>query len=145
MKTGESGYNLIKSFESLRLDAYLDPIGIPTIGYGTISIDGQPVQMGTTITEDQADYYLQLEAEGFEKTVNQHVTVELTQNQFDALICFTYNLGSGSLLKSTLLKKLNQGDYQGASEEFEKWNMAGGHPLAGLTRRRLAERDLFLQ
>ena len=144
MKTGEAGLNLIKSFESLYLDAYLDPIGIPTIGYGTIRIDGQPVQMGTTITEDQANYYLQTEVEGFEKVINQHVTVELTQNQFDALICFTYNLGSGNLLKSTLLKKLNQGDYHGAAAEFEKWNMAGGHPLAGLTRRRLAERDLFL-
>ena len=80
MKTGEAGLNLIKSFESLYLDAYLDPIGIPTIGYGTIRIDEQPVQMGTTITEDQANYYLQNEVEGFEKVINQHVTVELTQN-----------------------------------------------------------------
>ena len=144
MKTGEAGLNLIKSFESLYLDAYLDPVGIPTIGYGTIRIDGQPVQMGTTITEDQANHYLQTEVEKFEKAVNKHVTVQLTQNQFDALICFTYNLGDGNLLKSTLLKKLNQGDYQGAAAEFEKWNMAGGRPLAGLTRRRLAERDLFL-
>ena len=145
MKTGESGYNLIKNFESLQLDAYLDPIGIPTIGYGITKIDGQPIQMGTTITEEQADFHLRHEVEKFEKAVNQYVTVKLTQNQFDALICFTYNLGSGNLLKSTLLKKLNQGDYKGASEEFEKWNMAGGRALAGLTRRRIAERDLFLQ
>lgn len=145
MNTSETGLNLIKSFESLRLDAYKDSVGIPTIGYGTIRIDGNPVQMGMTITEDQADYYLKTEVEEFEKVINHSVAVELTQNQFDALVSFTYNLGSGNLLKSTLLKKLNAGDYQGAADEFPKWSMAGGHVLAGLLRRRNAERDLFLQ
>lgn len=145
MNTSETGLDLIKTFESLRLTTYLDSVGIPTIGYGTTRIDGNPVEMSMTITESQADHYLKTKVEEFEKVINRCVTVDLTQNQFDALVSFTYNLGSGNLLKSTLLKKLNAGDYQGAADEFPKWSMAGGHVLAGLLRRRNAERDLFLQ
>ena len=144
MRTAQPGLDLIKGFESLRLDAYQDSVGIITIGYGTIRINGERIQPGATITEDEANQLLADEVSYFEKIVNSCVTVPLTQNQFDALICFVYNLGEGNLRSSTLLRKLNAGDYTGASKEFVRWNRAGGVELAGLTRRRTAERDLFL-
>jgi lysozyme len=96
------------------------------------------------ITEDQANQLLTEELNHFVEIINQVVQVDLTQNQFDALVSFTYNLGDGNLRKSTLLRKLNAGDYQGAADEFPKWDRAGGQVIAGLLRRRNAERDLFL-
>jgi lysozyme len=145
MTTSENGYNLIKRFEGLRLAAYNDGTGVITIGYGTIRINDQPIQTGTVITEDQANQLLQNEVQGFETYVNQYVQIQTTQNQFDALISFTYNLGQHNLLMSTLLRKLNQGDIQGAAAEFPKWDMAGGHVWKGLLDRRLAEQALFEQ
>lgn len=142
--TGDKGIDLIKSFEGLKLNAYICPAGIPTIGYGTTRVNGQTVQMGSIITESQAVGYLKADLQQFESAVNGAVKVPVTQNQFDALVSFTYNLGAGNLRSSTLLKKLNAGDYAGAADEFPKWNKAGGKELAGLTRRRNAERDLFL-
>lgn len=142
--TGSKGIDLIKSFEGLKLNAYICPAGIPTIGYGTTRVNSQPVQMGSVITESQAVDYLKADLQQFESAVNGAVKVPVTQNQFDALVSFTYNLGAGNLRSSTLLKKLNAGDYAGAADEFPKWNKAGGKELAGLTRRRNAERDLFL-
>jgi len=142
--TGTKGIELIKSFEGLKLNAYICPAGVPTIGYGTTRVNGQPVQMGSVITESQASGYLKSDLQQFESAVNAAVKVPLTQNQFDALVSFTYNLGAGNLRSSTLLKKLNASDYAGAADEFPKWNKAGGKELAGLTRRRNAERDLFL-
>lgn len=144
MTTGENGLNLIKSFEGLRLQAYPDSTGLPTVGFGTTVINGQPVQLGMTITEDQATSYLQTDLQHAESIVNQVVQVDITQNQFDALISFTYNLGEGNLEKSSLLRLLNQGNPMAASEEFVKWDRAGGQVLEGLLRRRTAERDLFL-
>lgn len=145
MTTSENGYNLIKRFEGLYLNAYDDGTGVITIGYGTIRINGQPIQMGTIITEDQANQFLQSEVQVFENFVNQYVRIQLNQNQFDALISFTYNLGQHNLLMSTLLRKLNQGDFQGAAAEFPKWDMAGGHVWKGLLDRRLAEQAVFEQ
>jgi len=142
--TGTKGIELIKSFEGLKLNAYICPAGVPTIGYGTTRVNGQPVQMGSVITESQASGYLKSDLQQFESAVNAAVKVPLTQNQFDALVSFTYNLGAGNLRSSTLLKKLNASDYAGAADEFPKWNKAGGKELAGLTRRRNAERDLCL-
>ena len=142
--TGEKGLALIKQFEGLRLDAYICPAGVPTIGYGTTKVNGQSVKVPSTITESQANNYLQSDVKTFEQAVNSAVTVPVTQNQFDALVSFTYNLGPGNLRSSTLLKKLNAKDYAGAADEFPKWNKSGGKELAGLTRRRNAERDLFL-
>lgn len=140
MTINQDGLNLIKSFEGLYLDAYLDPIGIPTIGYGHT----QGVEEGMTITEAQAEELLRKDLAEFESAVSEAVEVEIDENQFSALVSFSFNLGAGSLFESTLLKLLNQGDFQGAADQFPIWNKAGGQELEGLTRRRQAERALFL-
>jgi lysozyme len=144
---GKAGLDLIKSFEGLRLKPYLDSVKIPTIGYGTIVYpNGQKVTMNDPeITGTQAEQYLEHEVNEKTAAVNQFVTAQINQNQFDALVSFSYNVGSGALGKSTLLKMLNAGNTSGAAEEFLRWNKAGGQVIAGLTRRRQAERSLFLQ
>lgn len=145
MNISNNGLNLIKQFEGCRLAAYQDSVGVWTIGYGwTQPVEGKPVAKGMTITQQKADDLLTAGTKQFEDGVSRLVKVSISQNQFDALVDFAYNLGVGSLEKSTLLKKLNAGDYQGAADEFPKWNKAGGKVLAGLTRRREAERALFL-
>lgn len=143
MNISTQGLELIKSFEGLHLQAYLDPIGIPTIGYGTTIIDGKPVAMGMTIDEAKATACLKADCAKFEDFVNDLVNVPVSQKQFDALMSFTYNLGPGNLKKSTLLKKLNAGLYDEIQEQFLVWNKAGGKVYKGLTRRRLAEAVLF--
>jgi lysozyme len=141
MKISQKGLNLIKSFEGLELKAYKDSVGVVTIGYGST---GPHVSMGQSITETQAEALLLSDVTRFEKGVSDLVKVTLTQYQFDALVSFSFNLGLGNLKSSTLLRKLNSLDYKGASLEFARWNKAGGRVLAGLTRRRLAEKELFL-
>lgn len=143
MNISTHGLELIKRFEGLHLQAYLDPVGIPTIGYGTIIMNGSPVRMGTVITEEQAESLLYSDVQKFENYVNQLVNVPLTQEQFDALVSFTYNLGPTNLKKSTLLRLLNRRMYEEAQPQFLRWNRAGGKVLRGLTRRRLAEAALF--
>lgn len=143
-KTGASGKSLIKEFEGFRAVAYLCPAGVATIGYGTTRIRGKAVKLSMKITTEEADLFLEEDLKSFEDAVNQNVTVELTQNQFDALVCFVYNVGAANFKKSTLLKKINANKLIEASEEFLKWNKAGGKTLAGLTRRREAEKKLFL-
>lgn len=148
MKTSDSGVALIKAHEGLRLDAYPDPgygWAVPTIGHGHTSQAGPPVvTRGMKITAAGADAILRADLVKFEQAVAKAVKVPLTQPQFDALVSFTFNLGPGNLGKSTLLRKLNAGDYAGAAAEFPKWNRAGGKVLAGLTRRRADEQALFL-
>ena len=145
MRASENGINLIKQFEGCRLTAYQDSVGVWTIGYGwTQPVDGKPVGKGMTITQQKANQLLTEGVAQFEKGVNSLVTVSLNQNQFDALVDFAYNLGVNALKGSTLLRKINTGDYAGAANEFTKWNKAGGKELAGLTRRREAEKSLFL-
>jgi GH24 family phage-related lysozyme (muramidase) len=140
-KTNQAGLDLIKSFEGLRLTAYICPAGVPTIGYGTTS----GVRMGDRITPAQAEALLRRDLAKFEQAVDQAVKVTLNSNQFSALVSFTYNVGAGAFQRSTLLKLLNQGNYQAAAQEFMKWNRGGGRVLPGLTRRRLAEQRLFLK
>ena len=145
MRVSENGINLIKQFEGCRLTAYQDSVGVWTIGYGwTQSVDGNPVAKGMVITQQKADDLLKQGVVQYENGVNSLVKVQLNQNQLDALVDFAYNLGVNALKGSTLLKKLNTGDYAGAANEFTKWNKAGGKELAGLTRRREAEKSLFL-
>ncbi|WP_426762560.1 lysozyme [Hafnia paralvei] len=145
MRASENGINLIKKFEGCRLTAYQDSVGVWTIGYGwTQPVDGKPVGKGMTITQQKADDLLKQGVIQYEAGVYGLVTVQLNQNQYDALVDFAYNLGVNALKGSTLLKKLNAGDYAGAANEFTKWNKAGGKELAGLTRRREAEKSLFL-
>lgn len=141
MKISQKGISLVKGFEGLELKAYKDSVGVVTIGYGST---GPHVYMGQVITEAQAEALLIKDLSRFESGVTELVKAPLTQNQFDALVSFSFNLGLGNLKSSTLLKKLNAKDYIGASEEFERWNKAGGKVLNGLTRRRLAEKELFL-
>lgn len=140
MIIGQKGLDLIKSFEGCKLDAYKDAVGVVTIGYGHT----KTAQMGQRITQAQADDLLRSDIATFESAVTAAVAVLINQNQFDALVCFAFNVGAGALRGSTLLKKLNAGDYQGAANEFLKWDKADGKVLAGLTRRRKSERLLFL-
>lgn len=143
-KVSHNCISIIKFHEGFRSRAYLCPAGVPTIGWGSTKIFGRPVDMHLTITMEQADAQLEKDVEKFSSQVLSVVKVPLTQNQFDALVSFTYNLGIGNLQKSTLLKKLNAGDYEGAANEFEKWVKSGGRTLNGLVTRRKQERDLFL-
>lgn len=145
MQTSEKGIALIKEFEGCKLTAYQDSVGVWTIGYGwTQPVDGKSIRAGMTIKQETAERLLKTGLVSYESDVSRLVKVGLTQGQFDALVAFTYNLGARSLSTSTLLRKLNAGDYAGAAEEFMSWNKAGGKALKGLTRRREAERALFL-
>ncbi|MEG4813423.1 glycoside hydrolase family protein [Microcoleus sp. K5-D4] len=142
MTINQDGVNLIKSFEGMYLDAYLDPVGIPTIGYGHI----KDVEMGMTITEAKAEEFLRQDLADAEAAVSSDIVqVSLDSNQFSALVSFTFNVGSQAFADSTLLRLLNQGDFQGGADQFPRWNKGeGNQELAGLTRRRKAERALFL-
>jgi lysozyme len=149
LTTSEEGINLIKQFEGFRTNAYVDPGtgGEPiTIGYGTTRYaDGRKVRMGDVITEGQATEELKHHVEKVaEKDIRRFIDVPLTQFEFDSLSSWTYNVGGGSLQGSTLRRKLNARDYEGAAEEFPRWNKAAGKVLAGLTKRRVAERNLYL-
>ena len=99
--------------------------------------------MGDTITQEQAEEMLVEELNEYEGYINNMVTVELNQNQYDAMVSWVYNLGGGNLKASTLLKVLNQGEFDGVPAQIMRWNKAGGKVLEGLTRRRQAEADLF--
>lgn len=141
--TGRNGLDLIKSFEGLKLTAYLCPARIPTIGFGHTKTV-RPDDVGKKkITENEAERLLKADLVNFESSVNKLVKVPLNQNQFDALVSFAFNVGSGALSTSTLLKKLNAKDYKGAADQFARWNKAGGKVLNGLVRRRAAEAALF--
>ncbi|WP_313162558.1 lysozyme [Kosakonia cowanii] len=145
MRISDKGISLIKQFEGLRLTAYQDSVGVWTIGYGwTQPVDGKPIRLGMTIKEETAERLLRTGLVGYESDVSKLVKVKLTQGQFDALVSFAYNLGARALSTSMLLQKLNAGDYAGAADEFPRWNKAGGKVVAGLTRRREAERAMFL-
>lgn len=139
-------YNLIKRFEGCYLEAYLDPVGIWTIGWGTIQYpDGTAVKQGDKITQAQADYYLEYEVNIKAKSVDNLVQpAKVNQNQFDALTSFTYNVGTGAFGDSTLLRKLkvNPNDPT-IRDEFMRWVYGGGVVLPGLVTRRKAEADLY--
>lgn len=138
-KTNQQGINLIKAFEGLRLEAYYDSVGVKTIGYGHT---GPGVAKGK-ITEKEAEDLLRSDLSSAESDVLSLVKVPLDDHQFGALVSFAFNLGGGALAESTLLRKLNSGDYSGASQEFRKWTFAGGQELPGLVARRSAESKLF--
>lgn len=143
----QDGVDLIKEKESLRLTAYLDSAGVPTIGYGTTLINGQPVTLGMTITEDQAEEYFtdHLNQEVI-KYVKSNVKTVVTQSMFDSLCSFVYNLGSGNFAKSTLLAHLNSSQYLECAAAFDLYNKdKAGNTLAGLVKRRAEEKALFLK
>ena len=141
MKTSPLGVALIKQFEGLRTGAYLDAAGIWTIGYGHT---GAEVRSGSRIDAAQADALLRGDLAQAEETIHALVTRPLAQASFDALASFVFNVGAAAFAGSTLLRKLNGGDIEGAAAEFERWRYAGGRVLPGLLRRRIAERTLFL-
>lgn len=141
MNVSERGLALIREFEGCRLTAYRDAVGIWTIGVGHT---GPDVEEGLVITEAEADTFLREDVKHAERCVNRLLGgTPTTQGQFDALVSFTFNLGCDALRRSTLLSVLLAGDDEMASREFVRWNKAGGKVLAGLTRRREAEAELF--
>lgn len=143
-KASDKGRSIIKEFEGFRAIAYLCQAGVWTVGYGTTRINGKPVTESVKITTEEAELFLEQDLKVFEDAVNQNVQVELTQNEFDALVSFVYNVGIGNFKKSTLLKKLNASKKNEAAGELLKWNRANKIVSKGLIRRRAAERELFL-
>jgi lysozyme len=134
------GLALTQQFEGLRLAAYQDSVGVWTIGYGHT---GAEVHHGLSITQERATELLMQDVASAVAHVNRLVTIELTQNQFDALVDFVFNAGPGNFASSTLLRKLNAKDFQGAAAEFRRWCHAGKIELPGLVKRREAEMALF--
>lgn len=145
-KIGQKGLDLIKEFEGLRLKPYLCSAKVPTIGYGnTFYEDGTKVKLtDPPITNERAIQLLHLILANFEKHVDSYCRDDINQNQFDALVSFAYNCGTGALKSSTLLKKVNANPNDPTIRaEFMKWTRAGGKQLAGLIRRRTAESNLY--
>ena len=152
MTISEKGQQIIKNFEGLRLNAYRDSAGVWTIGYGSTRYhDGKSVKTGDKLaSETQASALFSNTLAYYEDAVNHLVKVPLNQHQFDALVSFTYNLGTGALQESTLLRKLNANDYSGAADQFLLWDkitdsLTGQKKVLDLlTQRRREERALFL-
>ena len=147
MQISEVGLNLIKSFEGCKLSPYLDSAKIPTIGWGTVYYeDGSRVSMDdNAISQERADQLLLFEVNSKTRTLNVLIKVPVNQNQFDAICCWTYNVGQGAAASSTLLRLLNaNADINTVAAEFLKWDKAGGVVVPGLLRRRTAEQQLFL-
>src|ERR1035438_920758 len=140
MDYSKQGLALTEGFESCRLIAYQDIKGIWTIGWGHT---GPEVVEGLVWTQNQADSQLVMDLQRAERMVNTCVTVDLSQGQFDAMVDFAFNLGCNAEKGSTLLKLVNQGDFAGAANEFEKWDHASGVVVAGLLRRRVADGAAF--
>jgi len=140
--TSQKGIEFIKSHEGFIPQIYRDAYGYKTIGYGHLLKEGEEELFRNGITREKGEELLKEDLKIAEKAVNLWVNVPLNQNQFDALVSFVFNVGQGNFRKSALLKKLNEGDYEGASNEFLKW--IGKPPLKGLIRRRSEERKLFL-
>lgn len=137
----QEGLGLLTTFEGCRLNAYDDGTGVWTIGYGHT----KGVSPGMSMTQSEAEDCLRQDLEIFESYVENAVQSTLNDNQFSALVCFCFNVGPGGFGGSTLLKRLNAGDYEAAANQFPVWNKANESPMLGLTRRRLAERALFLR
>ena len=146
MKISSRGLELIKDFEGFSSSAYLCVVNIPTIGWGnTFYEDGTKVKLGDQISKTDALKLLEVVANrDFADKIFPAIKVPVSQSQFDAMCSLAYNIGVGAFLKSTLLKKVNAGDFTGAGEEFLRWNKAGGKEVLGLTRRREREKQLFL-
>lgn len=146
MKTSIKAIDVIKKYESFEPCPYLDAAGIPTIGYGTTYYpNGKKVTMDDEeISKETAFYLLSIIIEQFEKEVLKYVKKELTQNQFDAIVIFIYNVGGGNFKNSTLLKRINENTlHTDIPTEFLRWNKAGGKVLRGLVKRRLEEANIY--
>ena len=147
MEINQSGIDLVKKFEGSRLNAYLDSVNVPTIGYGaTFYENGNKVKIGDKISQQRADELLTYHLNLFAKGITPLITSKVNSNQFSALVSFAYNVGIGALKSSTLLKKVkaNPND-KTIANEFAKWNKGGGKVLAGLTSRRAKESDIYFK
>ncbi len=143
-KTSDKGIAFIKSFEGEILKGYLDAVNKLTVGVGHLVLPGESYKLNQKITREESTRLLQKDLQRFENCVNKNVQVPITQNQFDALVSFAFNVGESALKRSSVLKNLNNRKPAHAADSFLAWNKAGGRVLPGLTRRRKAERDLFL-
>lgn len=143
LRLSNKGAKFVQSFEGYFPKAYLDPIGVLTIGWGHTNHHEPKFSAGEVWSREKCEEVFRSDMKLFENEVKRLVKVPLTQGQFDALVSFTYNCGGGNLAKSSLLRKLNAGDYEGAAQQFQYWNKAGGRVLPGLTRRRAAEALMF--
>lgn len=142
LQTSAEGLRLIKHYEGLRLEAYRDPVGILTVGYGHTGPDVFP---GMVITESQAEQFLRERlALEFEPGVRLALTTRPAQHEFDSMVSLAYNIGVAAFQNSTLVTIYNRGDRMGAADQFKRWKYAGGKVLKGLERRRAAERAMFL-
>lgn len=135
-----TGLSYIQGAEGLSYGVYLDPVGLPTVCYGHYD---QRLKVGTRFSETECLTFLREDLSAAEKAVKELVTVPLSQGQYDALVSFVYNVGTDAFRRSALRRKLNQGDYEGAAQEFPKWVYAKGKKLKGLINRRQNERRLF--
>lgn len=142
LKISERGVEFIKGFESWKPVTYADPVGVLTIGWGTIGPEAKP---GRRITQKQGLAFLKADIAVSEKEIKRVVNVPLTQGQFDALVSIHYNMGLPNLLKTDIIKLVNRGDFIGAAGLFPRHNKAKGKVFAGLTRRRSAEAAMFLE
>jgi lysozyme len=140
----ETGLDLIKHFEGFSKTIYICPAGYPTIGYGHVIRNDENDRFSDGIDQEQGEELLRRDAQVAERAVLRLITVPLTDGQFDALVSFTFNLGSGALQRSTLRSRLNRQEYVSAAEEFRRWVWADGHKLKGLIKRREAEKVLFV-
>ena len=147
MKVNKLGIDTMHHFEGCKLTAYQCPAKVWTIGWGnTFYPDKKPVKQGDVITQEQANALFETVMNNFALGVKKCLTKEVNENQFSALVCFAYNVGIGSLQKSTLLKKINiNPNDETIAGEFAKWTKAGGKVLLGLVRRRKAESDLYFK
>jgi lysozyme len=146
METNDAGLGIIKTCEGFRARPYLDVAGVVTVGFGTTrGWAGGPIPLDLApVTELEAEILLKKDVQSTERFVARLIRVPLSENEFSALVSFTYNVGAGNLQRSTLRMKLNRGHRLDAAGEFPKWRRAGGRIYRGLVRRRMMERDLFL-
>lgn len=142
-RINQAGLDLVKEREGFFARRYICPAGKPSIGYGHVILPGE--HFDEPISRELGEELLRGDLAIAEEAVSRLVTVPLSENQFSALVSFTFNVGQGNLQKSTLLKKLNAGDYAGAAEQFGRWIYADGNPLEGLKIRREMEAALFLR
>ncbi len=146
MRTGQAGLDLIRSFEGWRAEAYRDAVGVWTIGYGHTAMAGAPrPRRGMVITREEGEQMLRTDLLIYEAAVKQALTVEVSQTQFDALVSFCYNVGSGNFRTSSVLRYTNDGRINEVPGRLLLWNKAKGRVLKGLTRRRMAEGALYIK
>lgn len=145
MNINQATVDLVKKWEGFRAEAYRDAVGVWTIGYGTTAMAGLGItpRPGLTITEAEAETYLRMGLEKFAKAILPYIIAPVNDNEFGAMLSLAYNIGPTAFKRSTLLRKFNEGDKEGAAREFLRWNLAGGKVLNGLTNRRNDEVALF--